>query len=145
MKLIKSNLRTLAILILGFIGFLDATYLTILHYQDVIPPCTVTKGCETVLNSSYATVFGIPIALLGALFYVTVIGLSLLLLTNYKKIFLNLLVLLSISGAIVSTYLLYIQFGVLKNFCQYCLVSELVSFLIFLGAILIWSINSSKK
>lgn len=56
------------LLLFGFLGFLDSLYLTIQHYQHAIPPCTV-GGCETVLTSSFATLWGIPVALLGAVFY----------------------------------------------------------------------------
>ena len=63
----------LGIGVLAFLGFLDAVYLTVLHYKNAIPPCTIAHGCETVLTSSYATIFGIPIALIGAGFYLTVL------------------------------------------------------------------------
>src|SRR5690348_14780226 len=62
-------------IILSFLGFLDAAYLTILHYKNVIPPCSIAHGCETVLTSQYATLGPIPIALLGVFFYLVVLGL----------------------------------------------------------------------
>ena len=46
--------------IVALIGFADASYLTVEHYRNVIPPCT-TSGCETVLTSSYSTILhGFP-------------------------------------------------------------------------------------
>lgn len=145
MKLLKDNkIWFLGILVLGFLGFLDATYLTILHYKDAIPPCTVTNGCETVLTSSFSTIYGIPIALLGAGFYIAVIAVSLLLLTNPKDLFYKFLYLLADAGFIVSAILIYIQFGILKAYCQYCVFSEVLSLGIFVAAILIWK-NLKKK
>ena len=140
MKLIKSSYLIYVILVSAFIGFLDSAYLTILHYQHVIPPCTVTNGCETVLTSSFSTIWGIPIALLGAGFYVSIIGLSLALLTiklNDKLKMINgkLLILDAVSGFIISIVLLYIQFAILNTYCQYCLISEATSLVIFLAAI----------
>lgn len=120
---------------LAFLGFLDATYLTILHYKQTIPPCTV-GNCEKVLTSQYATVLGIPTALFGSLFYLSVIILSLLILTHYKKIFVNAFYLLAASGFGVSLFLLYIQAFVLKSFCQYCLISAATSTGIFILALL---------
>ncbi len=125
------------ILILSFLGFLDATYLSILHYQNAIPPCTITNGCETVLTSKYATIYGIPISLIGSLFYFLLIGISILILTDFKKIFANSLILIVLSGALVSAVLIYIQFFILKTFCQYCLFSEGVNFLL-LGVALLF-------
>ena len=109
MKLIKSSYLIYAILASAFIGFLDSAYLTILHYQHVIPPCTVTNGCETVLTSSYSQIFGIPIALLGAGFYISIIVLSLLLLTSPSKLYKNLLVVNTVVGFVISLILLYIH------------------------------------
>ena len=143
MKLIKNNppaggqVFLIGILVLSFLGFLDATYLSILHYQNAIPPCTITNGCETVLTSKYATIYGIPISLIGSLFYFLLIGISILILTDFKKIFANSLILIVLSGALVSAVLIYIQFFILKTFCQYCLFSEGVNFLL-LGVALLF-------
>ncbi|HYM65125.1 MAG TPA: vitamin K epoxide reductase family protein [Candidatus Sulfotelmatobacter sp.] len=114
-------------LIVAFLGFLDATYLTIVHYKNIIPPCSITSGCETVLTSKFASVAGIPVALLGSLFYIAVMIFCLLILTNYKKIFLQGFYALVGIGFIVSLILIYIQRVILHAFCQYCLLSEAVS------------------
>lgn len=134
MNLTKNKLFLYSAL-LAFLGFLDATYLTILHYKQTIPPCTI-GNCERVLTSQYATVLGIPTALFGSLFYLSIIVLSLLIITNYKKIFVNLFYLLAASGFGVSLFLLYIQAFVLKSFCQYCLISAATSTGIFILALL---------
>lgn len=127
MNLIRDKL-TLYSLILGFLGFLDSTYLTILHYKNVIPPCTVTSGCEVVLTSKYSMVGIIPVSLLGTLFYIAVIAICILILTNYKDIFVKAFYGLVAIGLIVSLVLIYIQGALLHAFCQYCLLSEIVSF-----------------
>lgn len=124
---LTKNKLILYSLIVAFFGFLDATYLTILHYKNLIPPCTVTSGCEVVLNSKYAYLFGIPVALLGTLFYLAVILSCLLLITNYKKIFLQVFYGLVIIGFVVSLILIYIQAAILNAYCQYCLLSEATS------------------
>lgn len=125
-NLIKNKL-ILYSLILGFLGFLDATYLSIIHYKNIIPPCSISGGCESVLTSKYATIGPVPVALLGSLFYVTVIFLCLLLFTNYKKIFLDMFYYAAATGLAVSLVLLYVQAYLLHSFCQYCLLSELIS------------------
>jgi len=155
MKLIKNNPSTgsgqaflpVVMLVLGFVGFLDAAYLTIIHYKDEIPPCTVTNGCETVLTSSFSEVFGIPIALFGAFFYISIMALSLLLITKTgpKKLISNLLVLDAVAGFVVSVVLIYIQFAILKTYCQYCILSEVVSFLIFAIAIALFKLRRNRS
>lgn len=114
-------------LILGFLGFIVATYLTILHYKNIVPPCSVIANCEKVLTSQYATIGPISVALLGSVFYLLVMVICTLLLTNYKKIYLNAFYLLSITGFMVSVALIVIQAFILHAFCQYCLTSEAIS------------------
>lgn len=131
--LAKGGKLILYALIIAFLGFLDATYLTILHYKNVIPPCTI-GSCETVLTSEFSTILGIPLALFGSGFYLSVIILSLLIMTNDKKIFLQLFYLLAGWGFIFSLFLLSVQAFVLHAFCQYCLISAATSTGIFILA-----------
>lgn len=113
-------------LIVAFLGFLDAAYLTILHFKNINPPCTIA-GCEVVLTSKYAVILGIPMALLGSLFYLSVILVCLLILTNFRMVFLKIFYLLAATGLFVSALLMGIQAFVLHAFCQYCLLSAATS------------------
>ena len=54
-------------------GVAVAGYLTYVHYQPDALICTSGGGCETVQESSYAELAGIPVALLGLLGYVAVL------------------------------------------------------------------------
>jgi len=64
--------------VLAFFGFLDALYLTIAHYKNLVPPCSVHFGCEKVLTSSFSMLGPIPMALMGVIFYLAVIIICLL-------------------------------------------------------------------
>lgn len=119
------KLKKIILLILSIAGFFDSTYLTILHYKHVIPPCTIALGCETVLTSQFSTIFGIPIALFGSLFFLSLIILLLLGFLRYFKI-------LILLGLLVSVNLFFIQAFVLHAFCQYCLLSEVIILAIFI-------------
>lgn len=123
----KLNKLILYSLFLGFLGFIVATYLTILHYQNALPPCSLTSNCELVLTSKYASILGIPLALFGSIFYLSIIALCLLISTSYRKIFLNAFYLFVTLGFIVSLILIYIQANFIGAFCQYCLISEVIS------------------
>lgn len=131
---LKENKLIIYSAIISFLGFLDSAYLAILHYKNAIPPCSVTNGCETVLTSKYAMVGPLPVSLLGAFFYLAVILLCILIITNYpsagkqgKKMLLDTFYFLAVSGFIVSVVLIYIQAQILHAFCQYCLISEATS------------------
>lgn len=122
----------------GFAGFLDATYLTIEHYKNVIPPCSAVTNCEVVLTSQYATFFGIPIALIGALYYATLIATLLLLWQEKHKIWLQLVLLFVSSAMVISIILVAIQAFVLHAFCQYCLLSEAINTILFVVGIILY-------
>lgn len=125
-------------LILTFVGFVVASYLSIEHFLNKIPPCSLTEGCETVLTSSYATVFGVPEAVWGALFY---FGLFIAILYYQKRGNRRMGLLLTeiIGGGLAwSLYLLYVQVYIIKALCLYCLISDTVMLLLFITAIFIW-------
>src|SRR5438034_4759110 len=84
--------------ILSFLGFLDTVYLTITHYRNVIPPCSIAHGCEKVLTSQFSTFAGIPIQIPGIIFYVSLIVLLILFLQTKNKLFFYLLTATVISG-----------------------------------------------
>lgn len=138
MNLTRNNLA-IASLVFGFLGFLDATYLTIIHFQNAFPSCIITHGCETVLISRYSVLYGVPISLLGSLFFLTVMLFSLAILMSKRKIFAHGLFLTAFSGLFVSAVLFFIQLFILKAFCQYCLLSETLSLLIFISSSLLYS------
>ncbi len=113
--------------ILGLFGFLDSLYLTISHYKNIIPPCSVNFGCEKVLTSNFSMIGLIPIALMGVLFYLTVIIVCLLILIEKQKQLLKFFHSLVLVGFLFSAVLFFIQFSILKSFCQYCILSEIIS------------------
>lgn len=110
-------------IILSIIGIFDASYLTAKHYLDQSVYCPVGKSCETVLNSAYSTIYGIPIALFGALFYLTVLCIALAFLYTEKRIFLKTFFVITIPALLASIYLVYLQLFVINAICTYCMVS----------------------
>jgi len=127
------NIKIAAIifLIVSALGFLDATYLTIEHFRGSIPPCTI-KGCEIVLTSEYAKIAGIPVALLGSLYYLTLLILSVAYLDSKKDSIIRLASYFTIAGLAASLYFVYLMFFVIEEICQYCLVSATTSTLLFI-------------
>ncbi len=122
-------------LLLSFLGFLDATYLTIVHYKNIIPPCSIAHGCETVLTSSYATIGPIPIALIGSIYFVSLIIILILIYQNKNSFFIMVITFLTSIALLISGGLVYIQAAILHAYCQYCLASELINVLLFVTVI----------
>jgi len=110
----------------ALIGLGDTLYLTIEHITGQSVRCTITSGCSEVLSSPYAVVRGVPLALIGAVAYFIVFALATLAAFQYK---LAGKLLTPIVGLMFLTtlWLLYLQAFVIRHFCQFCLLSALVT------------------
>src|SRR5215213_4131346 len=113
--------------LLSLFGLADALYLTIEHVTGQSVRCTIISGCSEVLSSPYAVVAGIPLAVIGAAAYFTVFSLAILALYGYR-IAGTLLTPLVIGMFVVSLWLIYLQAFVIREFCQYCLLSAAITF-----------------
>ena len=111
---------------LALVGLGDSLYLTIQHITGESVRCTITSGCSEVLSSPYAVVRGVPLALIGAVAYFTVFTLATLAAFQYK---LAGKLLMPVVGLMFLTtlWLLYLQAFVIRHFCQFCLLSALVT------------------
>ncbi|MDE1975010.1 MAG: vitamin K epoxide reductase family protein [Patescibacteria group bacterium] len=131
-------------LAVAVLGFADASYLTLEHFLGAIPPCSLVGGCEKVLTSSYSTVLGVPVSLLGALYYLAVcIGCLIFLESRHlsKNVqahhfaILKWTLAVTIVGFLASAWFFYIQAFVIHSFCEYCLGSAATSTILFIVAI----------
>ena len=123
---IKIKVIAITFVTLSAIGFLDATYLTMEHYRGSVPPCAIA-GCEIVLKSGQSAIFGVPVALFGVIYYLTILILSIAYLESGKIAILRLASYLTIIGVIASAYFVYLQLFVIGQICQYCMVSASTS------------------
>ena len=110
-------------------GLADAIYLTVEHVTGQSVRCTIITGCSEVLSSSYAVVAGIPLALIGAAGYFSAFSLATLAAFGYR-IAASLLMPLTVAMFLVSLWLIYLQAFVIHAFCQFCLFSALITFLL---------------
>jgi uncharacterized membrane protein len=122
-------------------GLADSIYLTVHHYTAEPVPCSIITGCEQVLTSSYAELYGIPTAAFGVAAYLTALVLALLTAFGNRQTW-------SLFGAVVvvmgifTGWLIYLQAVVIEAFCQFCLISAattLTLLLIFLASKIIRS------
>lgn len=127
----------MVMLVLALIGMFDATYLTIQHYHNAVPPCTL-RGCEVVLTSTYATIGNIPVSLFGTAYYLFIAILLGIYLLRRHHLLLQVASFCTIAGFVTSVWLVYVQIALLHSICQYCMVSAVTSTLLFvLGMIVL--------
>ena len=123
-------------------GLADAIYLTIEHITGQSVRCTIVAGCSEVLSSSYAVVGGYPLAGIGALAYFSVFSLAILALFGYRVAG-QLLTLLVTAMCLVSLWLIYLQAFVIHAFCQFCLMSAAVTFVLTGLVFVLWRVRKS--
>jgi uncharacterized membrane protein len=138
----KINIAVLIIIIMALTGFTDAVYLTVKHYVGELPVCTVVAGCEEVALSKYSTIAGVPISLLGTLFYLTVLIVSVAWFDTKKYSLLQKLPLITVPAFMFSIWLMYLMFAEIEALCIYCLLSAATSTIIM--AISIWIIYKMR-
>lgn len=112
--------------IVSLIGLADAIYLTVEHVTGQSVRCTIVAGCSEVLSSQYAVVAGVPLAAVGAAAYFSVFSLAILAAFGYR-IAGTLLTAVVLLMFLVSLWLFYLQAFVIHAFCQFCLLSALVT------------------
>lgn len=138
---------------LSLVGLTDTIYLTVKHFSGGIVPCSLTNGCEQVLNSSYATIgglpliglalrslqkvspslyatiAGLPLAAVGALAYFCAFSLATLAIFS-NQIARTLLFYLVVLMLAFSIWLFIVQAFMLHAYCQFCLLSATTTLLL---------------
>jgi uncharacterized membrane protein len=130
------------ILGLAIIGIIIAGYIYYkkTHKQQLV--CMIGDGsCDDVVHSKYSQTFGVPNEIGGMLYYVFVILGSLLLLSGTSLIdgfmVLDIMIVAGLLAALFSVYLLFVQFAVLKEWCEYCMISSAITIVIFVIEVLL--------
>lgn len=112
----------LAVGAVALAGLAVAGYLTYVHYRPEALVCTASGGCEVVQQSEYATLAGVPVALLGLLAYAAVLGLTIVDTPLTRTI----TAAIALSAAGFAAYLIALQAFVIDAWCIWCLVNDLV-------------------
>ena len=130
------NLLLAAILALAFFGIADSWYLADAAFGETALTCGIEAldGCNTVAESEYSRLFGLPLALYGVAFYSILFILSAVLLALRDRFLEKVLYGGSLAAFLASLYFLYLQVFVIRALCVYCLVSFFLSSCIALAA-----------
>ena len=118
--------------IVAFLGFADAMYLTANHYFGVPLLCGPLHGCDIVTNSVYSEILGVPVALLGVFYYVAVFAVSILALEYNSRLYAKIACVMTILGFGGSIYFVTLMAFVLHAWCLYCLGSATTSTILFI-------------
>ena len=127
---------------LAVVGLLISAYLSWVHYAGMAPVCVGgSGGCQSVQSSSYATIFGVPVAVVG------LDGYSGLLFSAWLggEVGIYLGFLLALVGTLFSAYLTYLELFVIHALCQWCLASAAIMVAALLSASLgVWRLTKEN-
>ena len=115
--------------LIALIGLVEATYLTVMYLSGETAVCGGSSDCFQVLGSSYAKIGKVPLSSLGALAYFSAFTFATFAGFGYalaRKFFTW-----TVTAMFCMTlWLLYVQAFRLHAFCQYCLFSAALIFLL---------------
>jgi uncharacterized membrane protein len=125
---------------LAVAGFAIAIYLTVTHFGDQPIVCTGIGDCELVNSSEYASIAGVPVALLGAIAYAVIVLLAVAELRTSAGVMLVAGWAVALASFAFSAYLTYIELYVIDAICVYCVASASLMTAIFaLLSVALWA------
>jgi uncharacterized membrane protein len=127
--------RTLRIVLIAItvLGVALASYLTYVHYAEIKPLCTAGNSCIKVQSSVYSKLAGVPVALIGLIGYVFILG-SLLVRESETSRLATMS--LTLVGFGFSAYLTYRELFSIHAVCEECATSA--GFLTVLMCLSVW-------
>jgi uncharacterized membrane protein len=118
----SDRLLRLALLVVSAVGIGVAVYLTYVHYRPAALICTAGGGCETVQDSKYAVLAGIPLGVLGLAAWITVFGLT----VWNSELARTLTAALAVCSLAFAVYLVILQLFVINAICVWCMANDVV-------------------
>jgi vitamin-K-epoxide reductase (warfarin-sensitive) len=119
-----------ALLTLAILGIIVSSLALREHYREAgDAPCDINAhwDCGVVNHSPYATLAGVPVAVLGIAGYILMGGLA-------ASRFYRLLLLPALAGLAFSLYLAHVERDILGVWCIYCVISlGIISLITLLG------------
>lgn len=135
----RKRFGVLSMLLFAFMGLADAAYLA-QHVASGLPIiCTVAglSDCNTVAQSPYSRILGIPIAYVGVFYYGILFMLAALELVLIDLFLRRVLQGAALVGVVASLGFVLLQGLIIKAFCIYCLLSAVLAALSFIAATMI--------
>ena len=135
-----------AIFILAASGFLVASHIYRKKRKEQPLICPIKFDCNTVVNSDYSKFFGIPVEILGMLYY-ALIALSYLFLilmpSPISAFFSGFLLAASTAAFLFSVYLMLVLLLILRKGCSWCFLSAILCTLIFTLSAVYYNLGSA--
>lgn len=135
--------RNVGLLVCCVAGLGVSVYLTLTHYTKAVSLVCSNAGainCEKVTTSPQSVVFGVPVAVLGLVFFLSMLALSVPAVYQRPELGVARLRLASsVVGIGFVFYLLYSELFVIHAICLWCSSVHILTFIIFCLVVTGWS------
>lgn len=124
---------SIAIFVLSIVGVLVSAYLTYAHYTEATVlacPETGIINCAKVTTSAQSHFLGMPVAVLGLVFYVAFAGVNFPTLARSRRLD-ALRFAMSGGSVLFILWLIYAELVLINNICLWCSVVHFVTLVIF--------------
>lgn len=123
---------------LVIVGLFVSIYMTIYKVTGNEGMCLGSGDCSTVNASRFSEVNGIPVAVLGIIGYVAILGVHLL--ENRNLFFRQNATLfifgMALAGFIFTLWLIYVEIAIIRAICPFCVTSQAAMTIIFIIAVI---------
>lgn len=123
-------------LVLAVLGLAVSVYLTIEHYSastTLACPATSAFDCLKVTTSTWSVIAGVPVAVLGLVFFVVMTALSLV----AGRVAADLRVAAAVVGSLMVLWLVYVELFEVDSLCLWCTGVHVIT-LALLGTTMWW-------
>jgi uncharacterized membrane protein len=126
--------------LMALIGLVDSVYLMLRHVGllttapfEVASTCELANGaCANAASSDVGSVFGIPAAVLGGLYFAAIVVIVIVRLHYGRWLFPYATLAFLGAGLGYSAYLVYLLIVVMDQPCGYCLAAHSINIVVFL-------------
>jgi Predicted membrane protein len=145
-SVLPSAKNWLVLTVLSVAGLSTSGYLVYSHYANRPTVCGGFGSCEFVQTSSYSKMAGVPVALMGLLFFIALVSLCAVRLVrgenddNWAR---PAAFSMALSGTAFVAYLTYVELFVIDAICIWCVATACITTACFATAI--WGLASSSQ
>jgi uncharacterized membrane protein len=118
---------------LGGLGVACYIYYTKRYHKQLV--CPIGSDCNAVVTSRYSKFLGVPLEHWGILYYAIIVSAYAVLIFAphlLSGVLLSGLIILTAAAFLFSLYLLFVQAFLLRQWCIWCLLSAMLSIMIFI-------------
>src|SRR5580704_6242609 len=116
----SSRALRIVLIAITVLGVALASYLTYIHYAEIKPLCTAGNACIKVQSSVYSKLAGVPVALMGLIGYIAILGSLLVRQSETSRLA---TMSLTLVGFGFSAYLTYRELFSIHAVCEECATS----------------------